>query len=383
MAEHLLPVVEAFFGGEVPEVRPFDRPGNINLDVFRVDFPGREFLLQRLNTEVFRFPERVFQNAAAWMQAQRQSTVATWQTMEFAPTVDGQPFFRSPSGEYWRVIPLLPSVVTYSNLADAGERSAQLNTAEQVGIGLANVTRYASSLRADDFQPSLPGYRNTAGYLAQFRAVWTREPERYLPTDPELRASTEASYFVYRSDGYAERRAKLEAFAAMTDRIEDEIVAFWRKFPATGVIHGDTKLENFLFDQATGRVRSLIDLDTVMAGHWLMDWADLIRSLVNVAGEKAKSLDAVKIDAEVYRAAQSGFLENYREASQDERAAMTVAPRFLAFEQALRFLTDYLRGDNYYRLSASDAPDLNLQKGLVQLRLFEEFASVSSNAEQT
>ncbi len=380
MAAHLLPVVEAFFGGETPDVRPFDRPGNINLDAFRLEFHGREFLLQRLNTEVFRFPERVFENAVAWMQAQRQSD-ADWQTMEFALTVDGQPFFRSPSGDYWRLIPLLPAVVTYSSLADAGERSAQLETAKQVGVGLANATRHARSLRAANFQPSLPGYRNTAGYLAQFKSVWTQEPERYLPTDPELRASTEASYHVHQPEGYADRRAKLASIAELTDDIEEEVVAFWLEFPPVGVIHGDTKLENFLFDQATGRVRSLIDLDTVMAGHWLMDWADLIRSLVNVAGEKAETLEAVKIDAEVYRAAQAGFLANLPEVSDVEVEAMALAPRFLAFEQALRFLTDYLRGDNYYRRSASDAPDLNLQKGLVQLRLFKEFANAALRRE--
>jgi Ser/Thr protein kinase RdoA (MazF antagonist) len=167
----------------------------------------------------------------------------------------------------------------------------------------------------------------------------------------------------------------------LTDCIEEEVVAFWSKFPATGVIHGDTKLENFLFDQATGRVRSLIDLDTVMAGHWLMDWADLIRSLVNVAGEKAESLDAVKTDTEVFAAAQSGFMEELAEVSVAEVEAMALAPRYLAFEQALRFLTDYLRGDNYYRLSATDPPELNLQKGLVQLRLFEEFATVAIRRE--
>jgi hypothetical protein len=380
MAAHLLPVIEAFFGGETPKVRPFDRPGNINLDAFHVEFHGREFLLQRLNTDVFRFPERVFQNALAWMRSQRESD-AEWQTMEFAPTVDGQPFFRSPAGDYWRLIPLLPSVVTYSSLVDVGQRSAQLEIAAQVGVGLAKATRYARSLHAGAIQPSLPGYRNTAGYLAQFRAVWTQAPERFLPTDPELRESTGASYFVHRPEGYANRRARLEPFAEITDLIEEEVVAFWAKFPAGGVIHGDTKLENFLFHQDTGRVRSLIDLDTVMAGHWLMDWADLIRSLVNVAGEKAESLDAVKIDAEVFTAAQAGFLVELPGVSDAEVEAMSLAPRYLAFEQALRFLTDYLRGDNYYRLSATDPPELNMHKGLVQLRLFEEFARVTSNAE--
>ena len=78
-------------------------------------------------------------------------------------------------------------------------------------------------------------------------------------------------------------------------------------------IHGDTKLDNFLFSTRTGRVKALVDLDTIMPHTWLADWGDMVRSLVNVAGEKERDLSRVRVDMDVYRAVARGFLATARE----------------------------------------------------------------------
>ena len=137
------------------------------------------------------------------------------------------------------------------------------------------------------------------------------------------------------------------------------------------VIHGDTKIENFLFCVETGKVKSLVDLDTVMGYTWLADWGDLARSLVNVAGEKETDLDQVKVDQEVYDALVRGFLSVEQAAPPEEMEWMPKAVATITFELGLRFLTDYLRGDNYFRVPPGEPSDLNRTRALVQLTLFE------------
>jgi Ser/Thr protein kinase RdoA (MazF antagonist) len=139
------------------------------------------------------------------------------------------------------------------------------------------------------------------------------------------------------------------------------------------VVHGDTKLENFLFNPATGNVKALIDLDTIMPHTWLSDWGDMLRSLVNIAGEREKDPDKIDVDLEVFRAVTQGFFQSARNIPSPEIKLMAEAPQILALELGVRFLTDYLRGDSYFMLSPVDPPDLNKIRALVQFRLFETF----------
>jgi hypothetical protein len=135
-------------------------------------------------------------------------------------------------------------------------------------------------------------------------------------------------------------------------------------------IHGDTKLDNFLFSTRTGRVKALVDLDTIMPHSWLADWGDMVRSLVNVAGEKERDLSRVRVDMDVYRAVARGFLSTAQEVTPAEVDLMVDAPQIIALELGLRFLTDYLRGDSYFRLGPADPPDLNRVRAMAQLALF-------------
>ena len=138
-------------------------------------------------------------------------------------------------------------------------------------------------------------------------------------------------------------------------------------------IHGDTKLDNFLFSTRTGRVKALVDLDTIMPHTWLADWGDMVRSLVNVAGEKERDLSRVRVDMDVYRAVARGFLSTAREVTPAEVDLMADAPQIIALELGLRFLTDFLRGDSYFTLGPADPPDLNRARAMAQLTLFLRF----------
>jgi len=135
-------------------------------------------------------------------------------------------------------------------------------------------------------------------------------------------------------------------------------------------IHGDTKLDNFLFSTRTGRAKALVDLDTIMPHTWLADWGDMVRSLVNVAGEKERDLSRVRVDTDVYRAVARGFLSSAREVTPAEVDLMADAPQIIALELGVRFLGDYLRGDSYFKLGPADPPDLNRARAMAQLTLF-------------
>jgi Ser/Thr protein kinase RdoA (MazF antagonist) len=136
-------------------------------------------------------------------------------------------------------------------------------------------------------------------------------------------------------------------------------------------IHGDTKLDNFLFCTRTGKVKALVDLDTIMPHTWLADWGDMVRSLCNVAGEKETNLDCVDADLDVYRAVARGFLTCAQRVTPHEVDLMADAVEIIALELGVRYLADYLRGDTYFSVGESDPPDLNRTRAMVQLALFE------------
>jgi len=135
-------------------------------------------------------------------------------------------------------------------------------------------------------------------------------------------------------------------------------------------VHGDTKLDNFLFSTRTGRIKALVDLDTIMPHTWLTDWGDLARSLVNIAGESERDPGKIEVDAEIFRALAAGFLGSARDLTTSEMNLMVEAAQIMALELGVRFLADYLRGDTYFRLSPAEARDLNKTRALVQFSVF-------------
>jgi len=378
----------------------FPKRGNINLHTFVVEGEreGRTeaFLLQRINTDVFSRPFRVMRAMVAWTEAQAAyleehlaAKATGWEPIELVASNDGAPFVvdDGPHGwSVWRMMKRIPDVVEYKSLGEVADPGERPRLAGEVGRGLALNADLTSRMSLDGLQPSLLGYRDTRGYFAQFRAVATgcvtrEDAAPFLPADPEVAEATEGLYRL--SDPACAARIKEPALQAYLERIAAaETFGCWlQDAVASGTvrrtpIHGDTKIENFLFDRITGRVRSLVDLDTIMPFTWLADYGDMLRSLCNVAGEKETDLARVQVDRDVADAVRRGFEEAVVEAPANELAGMEDAVRAIALELGVRFLTDYLRGDNYFRLLPTDPPDLNRQRGLVQLTLFERLGGL-------
>lgn len=382
--------IAAHFAIPTPsDVRVFGERGNINLHTFEVVAAGRPYLLQRINTAVFTKPYRVMRAMVAYCSAQREylrgDPNIIWEPIELIATREGSPFYdrRDPHGwSVWRLMRRIEGCRSYKSLGEVADREDRLRLAEEVGRGLALNADLTSGVPVETLKTSLPGYRDTAGYFAQFRAVLAgcrtiSDAAPFLPEDVEVRSATEPLYRIKTDEAAVLARRSEPGLAEWLALVrESEPIGLVLQAAVTDglvrktAIHGDTKIENFLFDRETGRVRSLVDLDTIMPFTWLADWGDMVRSLCNVAGEKEYDLARVGVDRDVYAAVRRGLLATAREATPAEKALMPEAVEAIALELGVRFLTDYLRGDDYFRLTPQDPPDLNRQRGLVQLTLF-------------
>ncbi len=241
---------------------------------------------------------------------------------------------------------------------------------------------------------SLPGYRDTQIYYNQLQSIVNenRTPDQaaaFLPLDPLTKQCTEQHFLVsLDSDEYRRRMADPQVRRLVAIALEQKAFALsllnGLKSGKLGVsvIHGDTKLENFLFSSQTGKVKSLVDLDTIMPHTWLSDWGDMARSLANAAGEKEPDIQKIDVDLEVFRAMARGFLGSVRSVHREELRLMVEAPQIMSLELGVRFLADYIRGDSYFRLSPSDPKDLNKIRALVQFAIFEKFSSKADIANQ-
>lgn len=134
------------------------------------------------------------------------------------------------------------------------------------------------------------------------------------------------------------------------------------------VVHNDAKIANVLFDVTTGEALCVVDLDTVMPGLALYDYGDLVRSAAGTAAEDAPP-EEVEVRPDLIEALAAGFIDGARDTlSREERALMPLAAMVITLEQAVRFLTDHLDGDRYYRISR---PGQNVDRFRAQLALLD------------
>ncbi len=134
------------------------------------------------------------------------------------------------------------------------------------------------------------------------------------------------------------------------------------------ITHNDTKFNNILFDE-NGKSLCIIDLDTVMPGYFHSDFGDAIRTGANIAAEDEKDLSKVRMDIDLFEAYARGYLsETKNTLNAIEKEYLAFAPLLMTYEQALRFLTDYIDGDKYYRIHNKDH---NIQRTRAQIKLLE------------
>lgn len=397
--DHARAIADQFHIEHPFEIEFFEGRGNINLDTLLISAgpEKRAYLLQRVNPEVFQMADRVMTGMIASIEAQKQAlhqglgAETGWQVPELVPTKEGR-LFHEEHG-VWRMMHYIEGAISYKSLSELPDHR-RTEAAYEVGRGLAIYNDLTASIEAETVPTALPGYRNTQIYFDQLDTAMEgcRELEQVLtrlPVDEEVRQTTERHFLCACSEEARLRRLndpELQPFiqTVLNNRDLALSIANARRDGTirNTAIHGDTKIENFLFDAQTGRVMSLVDLDTVMPLTWLADWGDMVRSLVNVSGEKEVDLEKVQVDREVYRAVTEGFLSTAATATEEEIALMPQAVQIITLELGVRFLADYLRGDTYFKLGPNDPADLNRTRAMVQIKLFERLVEHEPEANE-
>ncbi|MES9959648.1 MAG: aminoglycoside phosphotransferase family protein [Sedimenticola sp.] len=308
--------------------------GLIN-DSYLVKCRARQYLLQRINTRVFQNPTEVMQNIARvtdhLAEKARQRYPDDWQrrVLTLVPTCADEPMLQDGHGNCWRMYPFIENSRTLQTLNDPGE-------AYSAAHAFGGFVRELADLPPPTLHETIPAFHDTPARLARLEAVINADP-------------------VKRRAGAEEVTEEILSYRNLTTVLGE------RQFPLR-TVHNDTKINNVLFDASTGDALCVVDLDTVMPGLALHDFGDLVRSAASVA-----SADGLRLDITLYEALLRGWVDGTGEIlTRDERSMLWIAPQVITLELAIRFLTDHLEGDRYFK---TDHPTHNLERAEQQLSL--------------
>lgn len=348
--------------GEVSQIKEC-RTGHINSTYF-VTFRdhiscecggGRTYVLQEINTYVFKNPARLMSNIVGVTDYLRRIIMAEGGdaergTLRFIPALDGEYYYRDDDGECYRMYAFIDDVVSYQ-LPDG------VGMFERAGRAFGEFQRRLSDYDAASLFETIPDFHNTKKRCERFETVAA------ACVSGRERTAAEEIDFV--------RRHK-DACAVIVDEIE-------RGGIPLRVTHNDTKLNNILMDKRTGEAVCIIDLDTVMPGSALYDFGDAIRFGASSALEDERELSKVYFRADMFEAFARGYIESAGGTlSRREIELLPVGAQVITLETGMRFLTDYLEGDVYFRI---EYPDHNLIRARNQLRLVYDIETRMSEFE--
>ncbi len=324
---------------EIRDLTPIGS-GNVN-ETWKVRFSsGRCTILQKLSPAVFPDPDLVMTNLKRVTDHLQQELKKKNDTFIKVPQLlyspGGEANFLDHQGNYWRMLSYIHDSRTLTVLDSPTQ-------AREIGWLLGCFHQMLSTLNPAMLHNPLPGFHVTAEYLNAYDAISQQQSQ---PVDSREQWCT----------------GQIEHFRDRTDVLECQ-----REELRTGIIHGDPKVANFLFSRESNTVISLIDLDTVMPGLLLHDLGDCLRSCCNPAGEEIADPRKISFDEERFTAVLSGYCSQVPGllAPKDQELLIDAA-WLISFELGLRFFTDHLAGNQYFKVRR---PNQNLHRALVQFHL--------------
>lgn len=330
---------------EVAEPQPL-KIGFINDSfVIRAKNPGeKSYFLQRINHHIFQNVEGLQRNIQVVTDHIRQKLAAAGESdidrkvLQLVPTKDGKLYYLTPEGDYWRVYVLIEN-------AQSQERVTP-ESAELTGEAFGRFQCQLADLPFDALCESIPNFHNIEFRLWQF--------------DEALK------------EDKAGRKAGVMDIVAEIDRRREDMCLAERLFREgklpKHINHCDTKVNNILFDEQ-GKPMCIVDLDTVMPGFVLSDFGDFMRTAANTGAEDDPVLENIHVDLAIFEAYARGYLREATFLTDIEKQLLPYGCRLLSYMQTVRFFTDYLNGDTYYKIQY---PEHNLVRTQAQLRLVEE-----------
>ncbi len=304
------------------------------------------YVHQKINTHVFKNPDALMDNFVRVTSHQRRKLVergahdASRRTLTVIPTRGGKPYYRNGDGECWRTLAFVEGVRTF----EAVESPTQ---AFEAGKAFGEFQNLLVDLPGRRLAETIPHFHNTRRRFITL--------QRAIQEDHANRAT--------------EARKEIE-FALRQEKIVDVILqALAKKRIPERITHNDTKFNNVMLDVVTGKAMCVVDLDTVMPGCALYDFGDMVRTTTSPTLEDELDLAKVQMRLPMFKALARGYLETAGPfLTKNERALIAFSGKLITFTIGIRFLTDFLGGDTYFRVHR---PHHNLDRCRTQFKLVE------------
>ena len=320
--------------------------GHIN-ETYRIttEQSGISFVLQKINADVFKDIPGLMKNIDVVTRHLEKKILAgnpeakSFVTLKLIPTRNNDLWFKDPNENYWRLYNFIEGTTSYDIVEST-------DLAYQGGKAFGLFQFLTSDIQGEVLTETIPFFHDIEKRLESFHEGVKRNPENRVKD-----LSREIGFVKHREDGMKIILRKIKA-----------------GYIPLRVTHNDTKFNNILFNPDKLAV-CIVDLDTVMPGTVLYDFGDAIRTGANRAAEDEPDLEKVTIDLDLFEAYSRGYLEiSHRFLNSEEISLLAFSAKFMTFLIGLRFLTDYIDGDHYFRIHF---PGHNLQRAKVQFRLLE------------
>ena len=336
------------FVGELVDVRPYGS-GHINdtyLVTLKENDEEKKVILQRMNKSIFTKPVELMENVLGVTSYLRERIIENGgdperETLNVIPTAEGKPYFVDSEGEYWRAYKFITGATSY----DAVETPEDFY---QSAVSFGNFQRLLAEYPAETLHETIEGFHDTKARFAVFKkAVEEDVCGRAASVQKEID-------FVLAHEDVANVFGDMLAKGELPLR----------------VTHNDTKLNNIMIDDATRKGICVIDLDTVMPGLAMNDFGDSIRFGASTAAEDEQDLSKVSCDMGLFEIYTKGYIEGCGgRLTQKEIEMLPMGAKVMTSECGMRFLTDYLEGDHYFKIHREGH---NLDRCRTQFKLVED-----------
>ena len=330
--------------GNAVEIRPFGN-GLIN-DTYRVTTDkGAEYVLQRVNTAIFRDPDLLQRNIDKICSHIRgilvENGVEDVERRVLTPVAlkDGSSYYNDPEGiGAWRVTKLIAG--------SHSEESVTPDMARLTGKAFGEFHNYFARQGSPVLEETIPDFHNIAFRIQQLKDAAKADAAGRMQWVADI-----VSYLLGREEEMLTAN-RMNAEGTLPKRIA----------------HCDTKVNNILFDE-NNEILCVIDLDTTMPGFVMSDFGDFMRTAGNTGAEDDENLDNVSVNMDIFRAFAEGYLSTATFLTPEEKRTLPFGAKLLTYMQTVRFLTDYINGDTYYKIKY---PEHNLVRTRAQLKLLTD-----------
>lgn len=323
--------------------------GHINHTLQVTTDTGAVYILQKINKYVFKDPVRLMDNATSVTEFLRKKIDDPRGALEFIPTADGKYCYLDESGEYWRMYRFVGGFCL-----EAPESQEDFY---QSAIAFGTFQYLLSDFPAETLTETIPEFHNTIDRYRIFKETLERDPlGRCASAEREIRI-------------LLDREERAGTLQRMREAGELPL----------RVTHNDTKLNNVLLDGETRKALCVLDLDTVMPGLSAYDFGDSIRFGAATVAEDEKDYSKMELDLELFRVYSKGFIQSCPSLTPMELKMLPMGAWTMTLEVGLRFLTDYIDGDHYFKTAY---PEHNLVRSRTQLQLIQDMEAKWAEMEQ-